>query len=130
MIFEVIVASKIYKIFDTSHEFWSAFEARNYIRKKKLDYYEIEHINDPCILTLAVNPKEYLEIFESKYLNKNHKGIKKGSSGLSFENFSRRIGSLVNFDTFKLLPSTPPPPHPHDTKQVSRRTVVEAVLFL
>ena len=35
VIFEVIIASKIYKIFDTSYEFWSAFEARNYIRKKK-----------------------------------------------------------------------------------------------
>ena len=27
-IFEVIVASKIYKRFHTSHEFWSVFEAR------------------------------------------------------------------------------------------------------
>ena len=32
VIFEVIIASKIYKIFDTSHEFWSAFEVRNYIK--------------------------------------------------------------------------------------------------
>ena len=100
MIFELIVASKIYKRFDTSHELWSVSEARKPHKKKKLGYYEIERIVDPCILTLAVNPKEYLEIFESKYLNKKHKGIETGSSGLRFKNFSKRIGSLVNFGTF------------------------------
>ena len=31
----------------------------------------------PYILTLEVNPKEYLELFESKYLNKKHKGIQR-----------------------------------------------------
>ena len=34
-IFEVIVASKIYKRFDTSHEFWSVFEARKPHKQKK-----------------------------------------------------------------------------------------------
>ena len=115
MIFELIVASEIYKRFDTSHEFWSVSEARKPHKKKKLGYYKIERIVDPCILTLAVNPKEYLEIFESKYLNKKHKGIKTGSSGLGFKNFSKRIGSLVKFDTFKKN---------HDMKQVSRLTIV------
>ena len=37
----------------------------------------------------AVNPKEYLEIFQSRFLNKKQKGMKKGSSGLGFENFSQ-----------------------------------------
>ena len=32
---------------------------------------------NPCILTLAVNPKEYLEIFDNKKLNKKYKSIKK-----------------------------------------------------
>ena len=63
-----------------------------------------------------VNLKEHLELFESKYLNKTSKGIKKGLSVLSSENFSKRIGSLVNFDTFKKPP--------HDTKQISRLTVI------
>ena len=63
-----------------------------------------------------VNLKEHLELFESKYLNKKSKGIKKGLSVLSSENFSKRIGSLVNFDTFKKPP--------HDTKQISRLTVI------
>ena len=48
-------------------------------------YYENEHMDNPCIVTLAVNPKEYLEIFKDRFLNKKHKGIKKGSSDLGFE---------------------------------------------
>lgn len=50
-------------------------------QKNKLDY-ETEHIKNPCISTLAVNPKEYLKIFEDKKINKKHKGIKKGSQDL------------------------------------------------
>lgn len=41
--------------------------------------------------------------------------MKKGSSGLGFENFSDRINSLINFDMFQKLPV--------DFKEVSRLTV-------
>ena len=65
---------------------------------------------------MAINPKEHFELFEDKGINKKHKGIKKGSSGLRSENFSKRIKSLVNFDTFEKPP--------HDSKKVSRFTVI------
>ena len=35
IIFEIVVATKIYKQFDSSHEFWDNFEARKISRKKK-----------------------------------------------------------------------------------------------
>ena len=98
------------------HEFWEIFGARKEQKRKKLGYFEIEHIDNPCILTLAVNPKGYLELFEEKNLNKKHKGTKKGPSGLAFENFSQRIKPLVNFDTSKKSP--------HNAKKVLRLTVV------
>ena len=79
---------------------------------KKLCYYEIENIDNPCIITLAVNPKEYLEMLKNLILNKKYKGIKKGSTGLGFENFVEKIKSLVKFETFKKLPV--------DQKEVSR----------
>ena len=66
-----------------------------------MGYFEIEQIDNPCILTITANPKEYFEMFEDKSINKKHKGIKKGSTGLGFENFSQRIKTLVNFDTFE-----------------------------
>ena len=114
IIFEVIVTSKIYKRFDSSNEIWDIFGARKKTRRKKLDYYEIENISNPCIWALAVNQKEYLEMFKN-VLNKKHKGIKKGLNGMGFENFCQRIKSLVNFDTFEKTPA--------EYKQVSRLTV-------
>ena len=115
IIFEVITTSKIYKRFDSSHEFWDNFSARKEHKRKKLGYYEIEHIDNPCILTIAANPKEYFEMFEDENINKKHEGIKKGSSGLGFENFSQGIKSLNNFDTLEKPPA--------DFKEVSRFTV-------
>ena len=77
--------------------------------------YEIEHIDNPCYVTLAVNPKEYFEFFEDYSTNKKHKGIKKGSRGMEFSNYSNRIKSLVNFDTFEKPPA--------EYKEVARFTV-------
>ena len=115
IIFEIITSSHIYKRFDSSHKSRDILGARKE-KKNKLGYYEIEHIDNPCILMLTVNPKEYLELFEDKNINKKHKDTKKGSSGFCFKNFAQRIGSLINFHTFE----KPPP----DTKKVSRLTVL------
>ena len=92
--FEVIIATKIYKKFDTSQEFWDIFGSIKERRIKKLGYYEIT--DNSCFVTLTVNPKEYFEILKNSKSNKNHKGIKKGSSGMDFEDFVNRIKSLVN----------------------------------
>ena len=54
-------------------------------------------------------------MFEDKGINKKHKGIKKGSNGLGFQNFSQKIKSLGNFDSFEKTPA--------DFKEVSRFTV-------
>ena len=59
ILFEDITSTDIYKRFDSSHPFWEMFNARNKHKKKKLVYYEIENIDNPCILTLAVKQKEY-----------------------------------------------------------------------
>ena len=51
--------------------------------KNKQGYYEIENIDDPCYVALAVYPKEYFEIF------KKGKCIKKASRNTEFKNFAR-----------------------------------------
>ena len=43
------------------------------------------------MVTIAVNPKEYIEIFKNKELNKKHKGVKKSRHGMDFESFAGRI---------------------------------------
>ena len=66
IILEVIVATKIYKRFDSSYEFWDNFEARKTSRKKKLGYYEVENIDNPSYVTIPVNLKEYFEVFKNQ----------------------------------------------------------------
>ena len=43
------------------------------------------------MITLAINPKEYYEVFKSKDINKKHKGVKKSTPGMDFESFASRI---------------------------------------
>ena len=69
--------------------------------EKVLGLYEVENINDPCYVTLAVNPKEYFEYFESENWNKKHKGIKKGAKGMEYENYAERIKPIIGFKTYQ-----------------------------
>ena len=117
IIFEVIIGSEIYNRFDSSHEYWEIFSTRKENLRKCLGHFEIKHIDDPCILTIACNPKEHFEMFVRGDINKKHKGIKKRSTGLGFETFSDRMPSLINFDTFKKTPQ--------DFKEVPRLTLSE-----
>ena len=57
-------------------------------------------MHDPCIVTLAVNPKKHSELFKSKRTNKKHKGIKKGAPGMNYENYAERIKPLYDFESF------------------------------
>ena len=117
LILEIILASEVYNRFDTSHKHWEKFDARKENLKKRLRYFEIEHINNPFIFTTACSPEEYYEVFKDKDVNKKHKGVKKGYSNMVFENFANRINSLMNFDTFE-KPSA-------NYKEVSRLTVID-----
>ena len=100
VLFEVIINNKILNRFDTSHELWDWFNVRNKDLRKKLGYFAVENIDDPCIVTVAVNPKEYFEQFESDNVNKKHKGFRKGAAGMEFENYSRRINSVNEIESF------------------------------
>ena len=78
MISEVIVTSEIYNRLDSSHQCWEFFNSRQEHLHKCLGYFEIENIDNPCILTIAAcNPEKYFELFENNKINKKHKGIKK-----------------------------------------------------
>ena len=70
--------------------------------------------------TLAVNPKEYLEVLKSQLLNKTHKAIKKGLTRLGFENFAERIKSFISSETFEKPLVT--------RKEVSRLSVSKGVM--
>ena len=61
IMFLIIMNNEILERFDVSHEFWDQFGVRNVKTRKQLGLYEVKHIDDPCFVTVAVNPKEYIE---------------------------------------------------------------------
>ena len=100
-IFEVFSKTPLVNRFDKSDDFWKKFNVHDASNQKVLGLYEVESINDPCIVTLAVNPKEYFELFKSKRANKKHKGIKKEAPGMNYENYAERIKPLYDFESFE-----------------------------
>ena len=49
---------------------WEIFGVQNKSFKKQFGLYEIENINNANVLTIALNPKEYFEIFKESSVDK------------------------------------------------------------
>ena len=92
VLFEIIVE---YNRFDSSHSYWEKFNTRKENLKKCLGYFEIEHIDNPCVVIIAVNHKKYYELFEDNCFNEKHKGIKKGTPGMDFQNYTRMYWLMI-----------------------------------
>ena len=101
ILFEIFSKTEISKRFDKSNKFWERFNIHKPDEQKVFGLYEVENIDDPCYVTLAVNPKEYFEYFKSESVNKKHKGIKKGSIGMEFKNYADRIKPIKEFYKFQ-----------------------------
>ena len=101
ILFEIFSKTEISKRFDKSKKFWERFNIHKPNEQIVLGLYEVENIDDPCYVTLAVNPKEYFEYFKSEVVNKKHKGIKKGSIGMEFKNYAESIKPLKEFEKFQ-----------------------------
>ena len=94
VIFECMKQSKILDRLDVSDKYWEQFNVYNVNTKKQMGLFEIEHIDNPNVCTIAVNPKEYFEKFKNKDINKKHKGVRKGTRGMLFENYANQIKRL------------------------------------
>ena len=73
-IFKVMIKSKIFDRLDLSSDFWDQFGVQNKKLKKQVGLFEIENINEPNIITIALNPKEYYEKFNDHTDTKNVRG--------------------------------------------------------
>ena len=60
---------------DLSNEFWSQINVRDTSTEKQVGLYEIENMENPNIVTTAVNLKEYFKKYRDKSFNKKHNGI-------------------------------------------------------
>ena len=97
IIFEVMIQSKVFDRLDLSAEFYDKFNKRNKDLKKQVSLFEIENIDKPNIITMALNPKEYYERFHDHSDNKKHRGFTKSTCGMDFDSYSERLGNLNKF---------------------------------
>ena len=101
IIFEVMISSKIFDRLDLSDDFWAEFNVQNKKLKKQVGLFEVESINLPNIITIAINPKEYREEFDDLSNNKKHKGIKKGTPGMDFSAYCSKLHNITDyFDSY------------------------------
>ena len=97
IIFKVVINSKIFERLDLSDDFWSQFNVQNKTLKKQIGLFEIENIDNPNIITITLNPKEYYEKFNDHSDNKKHKGLKKSTEEIDFDSYSERLADLNEF---------------------------------
>ena len=105
IIFEVMTTSKILKRLDLSDEFWSQLNVQDKKLKKQVGLFEAENINTANVVTIAINPKEYLEEFEDLSINKKHKGIKKGTPGMDFSTYCSKLASITDYFESHIKPN-------------------------
>ena len=97
IIFEVMLKSKVFHRLDLSAEFYEQFDCRNESLKKRVGFFEIESIDKPNVITIALNPKEYYERFIDHSGNKKHKGLKKSTPGMDIDSYSNRFSDLTEY---------------------------------
>ena len=97
IIFEVMLKSKIFDRLDLSAEFYEQFSCRNENLRKRVGLFEIENIDKPNVITIALNPKEYYEHFSNHSDNKKHKGLKKSTPDMDFDSYSNRLSDLTEY---------------------------------
>ena len=84
--------------------FCDRHNVKNENLKKRLGCFSIENIDDPCVFTVSVNPEDYFEDFKSQSVNKKHKGLRQGASGMEFEDYTKEINSIKEIETFGQVP--------------------------
>ena len=67
-----MIKSKILDRLDVSNEFWKQFEVQN----------------------VTISIFQFFEKLKNRDVNKKHKGVKRGTSGMMFENYAQRIKRL------------------------------------
>ena len=91
LIFEIMFKSKLFERLDLSDDFYAQFNVQNKKLKKQVGLYEDESINNPNIITVAINPKEYFEQYKSYSINKKAKGIRRNTEGMTLDAYIDRL---------------------------------------
>ena len=92
ILIQIFLDNNIHRRLDLSGEFFEQYGKRNELICKQFGLYEIKNIKQGTICAICVNPKEYFELYGIYYeTNKKHKGVRKGTKGMDFDNYASRI---------------------------------------
>ena len=103
--FEIALSSKLFEHLDCSHEYFDIFQARDENIKKQVGLYKTEAIDNPTMISIIVNPKEYKEHYQNKDSNKRQRGVCRGTTGMTLEALVSCISSLQEHEDTKKLKS-------------------------
>ena len=92
IVIKVYLDNDIHHRLDLSGEFFEQFGKRNEAIQKQVGLYKFENIEQGIICAICINPKEYFDLYGIYYeTNKKHKGVRKGTKGMDFDNYAGRI---------------------------------------
>ena len=92
ILIKISLDNDVHHRLDLSGEFFEQFSKLNKAIRKKVGLHEFENIEQGITCAIYVNPKEYFELYGIYYeTNKKHKGIRKGTKGMDFDNYAGRI---------------------------------------
>ena len=99
ILIQIFLGNDIHSRLDLPGEFFERLGRRNKAVRKQVGLYEFENIEQGIICALCINPKEYLELYGIYYeTNKKHKGVKKGTKRMDFDNYVSCILTLEEAD--------------------------------
>lgn len=67
--------------------------------------YVFKAIDNPIVISVSENPKEYYEYYSNKNSNMGHKSVRRGNPGITFEAFTSCIILLHECKIWKKLNS-------------------------
>ena len=102
VLFEIFKHSKIGPRHDVSDDFWQQLNMQNEGTRKVMGLYEVENLDNANLCTIAINPKEYLEKFKDRKINKKHKGVRPDTPSMTFESYTERISLLRQLEKKKI----------------------------
>ena len=95
VLLRIFLDNEIHQRLDLPGKFFAQFNKRNETIGKQVGLYEFKNVEHSIICTICLNPKEYFELYGIFYeIIKKHKGVRKGTKGMDFDNYVSCILSI------------------------------------
>ena len=90
---EKLLITELRPRFDLSDDYFKKYDMHAPHERKQMGLYAFENINGINV-TVGVNPKEYIEVYNDTSINKKHKGLKRNTVGMDYPMYADRVRSM------------------------------------